>query len=1168
MRMESKALNSVQDGLNDLAVLACSFPQNAEEAQLLSEMLQQQILQVEVACEDVKLMGLAYTLQVLSRGLKAKSSQSIDTDNLEAITVWSTIAASYCAGQMQDAEAGAPMDALSMISILPPIPETMARLIREKLIQDSHLLSAVTEAASDIVDDAITDSLIADNSNHTDLLLGEENDFIIDENADSLNAEILIDDSDEALAQIDVVETNNDAIANTAGDGVQSDDTWISPEELELITQAIDEQLIPLALDLGGAADSASRQAVAENYSQQWGFIGSAFEAVGLSTLIQACADVSAMLDTLVADGSHEAQATLLANWPLMLAGYLQAPNELIAAQDLCSLLGDSAWPNPRSQAQIDALAEQLSSVHVGYDPRLKAQRKTQAEPEDVELKVADDVLPAVLDGMMRELPARAAEFTQMTQHIVRTGHPEAIDVARRIAHTLKGDGSIVGLRGIAVLTHSLEEIFIVLAKKPGIPVPALADVLIESADCLEGMSDHVLGRGPAPENALDVLQKVLNWDNALHGDDAVEAIASPPIEMTALHAEPLAENTEQPSAVSAPAASNAATVSAGPGATINVPAALLDQLLRMTGEAIIYSRQVETRARRLEQRTSEITVENKALQTLVNELQQLVEVHGSVSGSSQQAMGDQLDALEMERYNELHTVTNRLVEASTDARTTNLDMENELEVLKDLLVAQDRIHLELQEKMLATLSVPASGMIPRFQRIARQAARQVGKEIDIVVSGENTPIDHDVLDQLAEPMAHLLRNAVDHGLESNEEREFMGKPIRGTIHIDIGRDGNQVFIRCKDDGRGIDHEAIRQRAVERGLISNDDKLAEDEITRLIFRSGFSTRDEASEISGRGIGMDIVQRSIQRLKGSLSIQSTLGVGSSFDIRLPVSQVVANVTMVRTQAGWLAVSLQGIERLLSLSQADIDANDSGITVKVDDETSATAVHAESVFAINIPSDRFNRTAVPALLVNTGQGRCVVLVEELGESRTVIVKALNPYLPALAGVRGATILGDGTVAPVVDLGELLSKQSEDFNFNDIAFDSDENFALPSAMVVDDSLSVRRAMEQLLKDSGFEVRLARDGLEAVELIRERTPDIMLVDLEMPRMNGLELTAFVRNFEKTRQVPVIMITSRTTERHKELAQEAGVDLVITKPYTDENLLDAIAEQMSVRNA
>jgi chemotaxis protein histidine kinase CheA len=1144
--MESTALNSVQDGLNDLAVLACSFPENAQESAALSSLLQEQIQHVELNCEAAGLMGLAYTLQVLMRGLKSKSGQELNTEHLEAMTVWASIAASYAAAQMQDAEAGAPIDALSMISILPPIPEAMARLIREKLMQDALALrSQLTPQPT--VEQASLDSI----ENGEVSFISNDDDVIEDHSASGF----MIDDADP-LAMNSIADEH-------AALEEQKADIWISPEELELITQAIDEQLIPLALDLGAAEDDSTRQSIAEHYQQQWGFIGSAFEAVGLFSLISPCSEVSTMLDGLAIDGTNAEHANLLANWPILLSGYLQSPNDATVAQDLCSLLGETTWPNVRTQTQLDDLALQLVDVHVGYDPRLKALRKSKAEPEDIELKIADDVLPAVLDGMFRELPVRAAEFTQMTQQIVRTGHPEAIDVARRIAHTLKGDGSIVGLRGIAVLTHSLEEILMVLAKKPGIPVAGLADVLIESADCLEGMSDHVLGRGPAPENALDVLQKVLDWDVALHGDEPVEAIASPPLEDDAA-SKTTAENTfNQPDA--ATTNNPAAVVSAGPGATINVPAALLDQLLRMTGEAIIYSRQVENRATRLEQRTADISLENRALQTLVSELQQLVEVHGSVSGTARQAMGDQLDALEMERYNELHTVTNRLVEASTDTRTTSGDMENELDILKDLLLAQDRIHLELQEKMLATLSVPAAGMVPRFQRIARQAARQVGKEIDIVVTGENTPIDHDVLDQLAEPMAHLLRNAVDHGLESNEEREFLGKPHRGKIHIDISRDGNQVLIRCQDDGRGLDKEAIRLRGIERGLITKDEQLSDDEITRLIFRSGFSTRDEASEISGRGIGMDIVQRSINRLKGSLSIQSELGMGSSFDIRLPISQVVANITMVRTQAGWLAVTIQDVERLLSISAAELDADENGIVVRIDD-MAIPAMHAESAFAMAPPVDRFARSTIPALLINTTiQGRRVIFVEEFGESRAVIVKPLNPYLPALPGVRGATILGDGTVAPVVDLADVISQRENSHDWTDLAND-DDVFALPSALVVDDSLSVRRAMEQLLKDSGFEVRVARDGLEAVELIRERAPDIMLVDLEMPRMNGLELTAFARNFETTREVPVIMITSRTTERHKELAEEAGVDLVITKPYTDENLLDAITEQMSIR--
>jgi chemotaxis protein histidine kinase CheA/ActR/RegA family two-component response regulator len=1153
--MESKALNSVQDGLNDLAVLACSFPQNAEESIALSGLLQEQIQHVELHSEAAGLMGLAYTLQVLMRGLKSKSGQELNAEHLEAITVWASIAASYAAAHMQDAEAGAPIDALSMIAILPPIPEAMARLIREKLVNDAQALAAHLQYEAQVQPEAPL--IEGDNA----LSWLDEDDTTGKLGAAQDNAEFLIDDA-SSIAQNDETSTQGDV--STEIDLNAS--IWISPEELELITQAIDEQLIPLALELGTAQDNAATQSVAEQYQQQWGFIGSAFEAVGMISLIGPCADVSSMLDALSIDGANTEHATLLANWPIVLTGYLQSPNDSATAQDLCALLADPAWPSRRSESELEALILRLGQVRVGYDPSLKAQRKSKAEPEDIELTIAEDVLPSVLDGMLRELPTRAAEFTQMTQQITRTGHPEAIDIARRIAHTLKGDGSIVGLRGIAVLTHSLEEILLVLAKKPGVPVAGLADVLIESADCLEGMSDHVLGRGPAPENALDVLQKVLDWDNALHGDDAVEAIASPPLSDEALPTSTGADSeaTTAHAEVSTTAAASP-QVSAGPGATINVPAALLDQLLRMTGEAIIYSRQVENRASRLEQRTADIASENRALQVLVSELQQLVEVHGSVSGSVRQAMGDELDTLEMERYNELHTVTNRLVEASTDTRTTSSDMENELDILKDLLVAQDRIHLELQEKMLATLSVPASGMVPRFQRIARQAARQVGKEIDISVSGENTPIDHDVLDQLAEPMAHLLRNAVDHGLEGNEEREFLGKPYRGKIHIDIRRDGNQVLIRCQDDGRGLDTEAIRLRGIERGLITEADQLSADEITRLIFRPGFSTRDQASEISGRGIGMDIVQRSINRLKGNLSIQSELGVGSSFDIRLPVSQVVANVTMVRTQAGWLAVTIQEIERLLLVNADELSSDENGVTVLVD-EVAVPAIHAESVFAMNTSLDRFARSTLPALLINTEtQGRRVVFIEEFGESRTVIVKALNPYLPPLPGVRGATILGDGTVAPVVDIADVILQRSDRRDWADTA-DQGDTFALPSALVVDDSLSVRRAMEQLLKDSGFEVRLARDGLEAVELIRDRAPDIMLVDLEMPRMNGLELTAFARNFESTREVPVIMITSRTTERHKELAQEAGVDFVMTKPYTDENLLDAITEQMSAR--
>jgi chemotaxis protein histidine kinase CheA/ActR/RegA family two-component response regulator len=1163
-------ITSIQDALNEFAALACSMPSTAEEVLDCTRRLVAQAAVLEQLSSSTDLQGLAYSFQVLVRGLNAIGNTGLKEEDFETLTIWSMSCAAYLDGQLSGEAAGSPIDELMLVQAIPMMPETMHQLIHERLVTDAALFHASHRDSSLILasdgdkdNDIETPALaIIDDgsiSPQNDTLLGFEPITALTEFKGETGALEFLAVDNEAVQMVD----SSQALATPETDEAvpSADVIWISPEELELVSQAIDEQLITVSIELATAADHNSVQASAQTYLDNWQLISSAFEAIGLHPMQPFIEDVNEMLSSLINGNGEQEHARLLAEWPLVLTGYLSKPNNLLAVDDLVQLLSDSHWPKNNNQAQREALAYALSKVCVGYDPKLLAQRKTVAEIEDIELKIAEDVLPAVLDGMLRELPARSAEFTQMVNSIVRTGHPEAIDVARRIAHTLKGDGSIVGVRGIAVLTHSLEEILLVLAKNPGVPVPELADVLIESADCLEAMSDHLLGRGAPPENAMDVLQKVLNWDTALHGSDPVDAIICQPV-MEA-DARTSSQNIDMQSIAVAPvAAESTPAVSAGPGASINVPTSLLNQLLRMAGEAILYSRQIENRAERLEQRIHDITNDNDALFKLVAELQQLVEVSGAASGSAREAMGDELDALEMEQYNELHTVTTRLVETATDSRATSTDLNKDLDALKDLLLSQDRVHLDLQDKMLATLSVPASGMVPRFQRIARQAARKLGKEIDIIIRGENTPIDNEVLDQLAEPMAHLLRNAVDHGLESHEERELVDKPAQGQLSIEFAREGNQVLVRVSDDGRGIDHQAILERAIERGIVDKDANLSEDEIARLIFRSGLSTRDEASEISGRGIGMDIVLRAINRMKGSLSIQSELGKGTRFDIRLPISQVVANIILVRSQMGWLAVSLQGVEKLLSLNANDFFETDQGIHVMVDDQI-IPAQHIENAYGMTAPADRMQQALVAAMLVKSSEGiRKVVFVEQLSDSRTVIVKSMGPHLPAMPGIRGGTILGDGSIAPVVDLAELLN-QAEGTHLleQDLRLVS----SLPNVLVVDDSLSVRRAMQSLLSDSGFDVRTARDGLEAVELIRERAPDILLVDLEMPRMNGLELSAFARNFAATKNTPIIMITSRTTERHKELASEVGIDHVLTKPYQDDELLDLIQHYMVV---
>jgi chemotaxis protein histidine kinase CheA len=1206
MTLSIEHIAAIHDALNEFAGLACSMPSTAEERIACSQALTYQAIALEQLSSQTGLQGFTYTLQVLCRGLQVASRNGLSDSDFENLTIWAMSSAAYLEAQLDDANIGDPIDQLTHVSAMPTIQGAMREMIRERLVSDcanlKNALSVPQELAhsefsndasvnedafaisndASVLDDALaisqTDNLVfADedtSANDAAFSIGEHieletvlasQETLVQAETHAFAADFMLGDEPESATTqteftveaepVELLQLSED----TSASAVNSDAIWISPEELELVNQAIAEQLLPIAFELAAATDIEHQKTQAQNYLDSWQLISSAFDAIGLHPMQPFIEDANSMLTGLVEGSTNAEHVRLLTDLPVVLTGYLADPNNNTSIDDLLQLFSDPDWPENQGQVNTELLAFSLSKVSVGYDPSLLAQRKTLAEPADIELKIADDVMPAVLDGMLRELPVRCTEFNQMVNTIVRTGQPEAIDIARRIAHTLKGDGSIVGVRGIAVLTHSLEEILLSLSKKPGVPVPELADVLLESADCLEAMSDHLLGRGAPPENALDVLQKVLNWDSALYGANPVEAIISGPIELAEAF-EPLTniENTSTAESITA-----APGVSAGPGASINVPTALLDQLLRMAGEAIIYSRQIENRANRLEQRVVDIARDNENLFGLVTELQQTVEVRSTGAGLGRNVMGNELDALEMEQYNELHTITTRLVEAATDSRATGGDIGQELGALKDLLLNQDRVHLDLQEKMLATLSVPAAGMVPRFQRIARQAARKLGKEIDIIIRGENTPIDNEVLDQLAEPMAHLLRNAVDHGLETNDEREFAGKSTLGQLRIEFAREGSQVLVSVADDGRGLDHQAIFERAIERGIVDRNAELSQDEIARLIFRSGFSTKDETSEISGRGIGMDIVLRAINRMKGTLSIHSELGKGTQFDIRLPISQVVANIILVRSQLGWLAVSLQGVERLLSLSPDDLINTEQGATVLINDEP-VQAQHIENTYGMAAPAARMAQASLPALLVKNSLGiRKVIFVEQLSDSRTVIVKSLGPNLPPMPGIRGGTILGDGSVAPVVDLAELVG-QSESLGYIEQAHVTASS--LPSAVVVDDSLSVRRSMQQLLSDSGYEVRTARDGLEAVELLRERAPDILLVDLEMPRMNGLELTAFARNFDATRNTPVIMITSRTTERHKELANEAGVDHVLTKPYQDDELLDLIQHYMSVK--
>lgn len=951
---------------------------------------------------------------------------------------------------------------------------------------------------------------------------------------------------------------------------------WVSAEELTLVADAVATQWLPAAAAAAEALAAPGQGAgeAIDACAEQLQLIQAALEALELQGLRQLGDGYAALLARLNAagDAADPADVQTLGLWPVLLLCHLQDPINGDIARDLTAQLAERGLLPP---ASVDATAHALVQLRIGVDPALRAQRKRSVGDDDVALDIAADVLPAVLNGMLSELPRRAAEFSQHLQTYLRSRQPADLAAARRIAHTLKGDGNIVGLRGIANLTHALEEIFDVLAVQPERVDSRMDELLIDAADMLEAMSDRVLGRGPEPAEAVELLQRVIDCANALLDDGSAESLLPQADDTLAAEADNAATGaaTQSPGTSTAATAAtsdapalvtaaslNAAAPDDADAQTITIPMRLLDELLRQTGEAVIYARQVENRVERVERRHGEITNQGQAFQTLIAELQQLVEVRGAALSALRLNLGEEFDDLEMDRYNELHTVTLRLVEASADARASAGELNEDVVALRELLSQQDRVHLDLRDRVQRARTVPLQGLLPRLQRVVRQTARQVGKPCELQIDGEDTLLDKELLDGLAEPLLHLLRNAIDHGIETPDQRAAAGKPTAGRIVLGFGREAGQVVIECRDDGAGLDLERIRGHGLERGLIASGRDHSDAELAELVFHTGFSTRTEATLTSGRGLGMEIVRRRITALKGDVTLRSERGQGCTVELRLPSSQIAAHVLLAQAGAERVAINLSGVQQLALYEPGQLRRDGEQLLLQLSDDEPYRAVHLAQLLGFALPAEQSGRHA----LLLAGRERIAVLVETLGDARSVIVKNLGPHVAPAPGVLGATILGDGAVATVVDLPQLAARLSRHELPLPGAGNSARAEELPSVLIVDDSLSVRRSLEQVIGDAGFRVASARDGLEAVAQVRERQPDLLVIDLEMPRMNGLELTSFIRKDEATRHIPIIMITSRTTERHRELARSAGVDTVLSKPYSEEGLLALIVDKLT----
>lgn len=987
---------------------------------------------------------------------------------------------------------------------------------------------------------------------HPDLQIElTEDEFVL------LEAQLVAEMGEQAIKSVEEIQ-DNEAI----GEDLFDAEDWLVADDAPDLSKAVQELAELLVMEAAlierqlAVIDPKNPQSVAESLarvSEELERYINASQMAGFDGLALICGQVNANIRLFekTSDSFTDEQLDILKTWIGNVKDYLSAVNETDAALPLLAQLGSPDWPLPVSMDDAAVILMQLQNVGANIKDQEQENLKLVATPEDIALDLPDDVNQELLDILLQELPVQTQQFSAAIQGLQAGGGLADLEIAQRVAHTVKGAANTVGIKGIAELTHYLEDILVACAESNRLPGHALLNVLIAAADCLEGMSESLGGFIQPPDDALMVLQTVLDWANRinLEGIEQIGAL---------LDVESDSEFVEVEKPAYAPVAESFASPAAAEktqAPLVRVAAEQLDALFRLAGENIILNSQANERLRRMKNQLQAMETQFGLLLQLADELEQLVDLK-DLNGRSSLNLGSMFDTLEMDQYNELHTASRRMVEAAFDAREINLDTGKELEEMGKLLDDQQRLVNESQETIMKTRLVPVSSITHRLQRSLRQTCRLTDKQCDLSLTGEQLMVDGNTLNTLIDPLMHLLRNAVDHGIENEPERLAAGKPTQGKIAVEFDREGNDILVRVSDDGRGLDYAAIREAAERRGAIQPGHTVSEEELKRLILRPNFSTRTETTQISGRGVGMDAVHFQVLAQGGSLALQSRQGQGLTVEMRIPLPLSRAHALLTHIGPYRLAISSKGIRQILFVDTGGITVINGEKRLQAGEDSYPVMVLAE---LLHIPEYSKPLQSLHTVLLVQGDGQTMaVLLDAVTDSLDIVIKNLGYYLNKIPGYTGAAILGDGSVAPVLDIPELLrtAGNTGEGQFYAQADTLPATSTLPTVLVVDDSLSQRRALEQLLQDAGFQVKTARDGMEAADQLAEFRPDIVLTDLEMPRMNGIELASHIRARENLSSLPVIMITSRTTQAHRKMAEEAGINLYLVKPVREDDLL------------
>ncbi|MCP5427373.1 MAG: Hpt domain-containing protein [Chromatiaceae bacterium] len=814
---------------------------------------------------------------------------------------------------------------------------------------------------------------------------------------------------------------------------------------------------------------------------------------------------------------------------------------------------------------------ESVSEVDV---VRLPTQREVKAPAVSI-AGIDYDEIPGDED-LIEIFMEEARELLESVEQSLQEwrGDPEnlaPLSELQRTLHTLKGGARLSGVMAMGDLSHAFETLLSEIDPQDS---DHLADVMELSQLVSDRLAEQIedIGNGPRVRRSDDLIQRLEQLSGG--AVETAEAGLAPAAKPEALQEEEVQEaeeeepQEEEPQALVSARNDRPALEQKSPRGRreqIRVQADLLDKLVNNAGEVSIY------RAR-LEQQNNTLGFNLKELEQTVDRLRsQLrnldIETEAQIlfryerEKEEREAPETAFDPLEMDRFSTIQQLSRSLLETVNDLTNINGYLEDLNKETETLLLQQARVATDLQDGLLHTRMVPFAQQVPRLQRVVRQTAASLGKKAELYVQGAEGELDRGVLDRMIGPLEHVLRNAVSHGIENPDRRKELGKKPTGSISLNLMREGNDIIVSVTDDGAGLDTDAIRRQAIDSGLLDAAAEVPDSVVIQFVLEHGFSTKREVTQISGRGVGLDVVIKEVKNLGGSLDIDSTRGEGTSFTIRLPLTLAISDALLVELDDEIYAVPHISIEGVVRVSKTEL--------LNSYDGRSASFNYADHDYRVRYLGALLNTGQVnlsdqrkwyPLLLVRAGEHRIALQVDGLLGNRQIVVKPVGPQISSVRWISGGTILGDGRVALILDMTALVRM--------DATHNIPSQLELPPAihappqnvvMVVDDSITVRKVTGRVLERNGMKVITAKDGVDAVAQLQEELPDVMLLDIEMPRMDGYELARHMRNTEELKSIPIIMITSRTGDKHRQLAMELGVRRYLGKPYQEAELLDNI---------